>query len=85
MKRLVALLLLVAPLLMAGYPQEQQEQRVARRPRHESTVDWTTVLVAGFGCLGASVPAYFTYRSVQARRRAKREEVNGSGEDTTDA
>lgn len=40
----------------------------------EPTVDWTLVLVAGFGALGACVPAYYGYKSVKRRRACKRED-----------
>lgn len=75
MKRLLVILLCLAPFILAGggdFPPQQEQRQESRRewrqrPR-ESGVNWTTVLVAGFGCLGACVPAFFTYRAVQKRR-----------------
>jgi hypothetical protein len=67
--RACRLFVLLIPFLLGM--SEPQQQKVMK---HEPTVDWTLVLVAGFGALGACVPAYYGYKSVKRRRACKREE-----------
>lgn len=82
MKKMLATLVLVSPLLLAGggeyriLPVDPEEQHPL--PQHTIEVpqpwNWTLILTGLFGTLTASVPGYFTYKTVKARRAVKREE-----------
>lgn len=59
-------LLLLTPLLIAGGGDPPIQQHVAELP--EPSTNWTMIIVAFLGMLGACVPAYLGYRAHKRRK-----------------